>query len=66
MSAKLKPISGLTRRLIQDGFIELEDAEKYSVEANKARQPLVAYLVKRKLFPLRPLQRPRPVNSAPP
>ncbi|MDG2273216.1 MAG: GspE/PulE family protein, partial [Halioglobus sp.] len=50
MSAKLKPISGLTRRLIQDGFIELEDAEKYSVEASKDRLPLVAYLVKENII----------------
>ena len=46
MSAKPKPISGLARRLIQDGLIELEAAEKYSLEAAKARRPLVSYLVK--------------------
>ena len=46
MPAKPKPISGLARRLIQDGLIELEAAEKYSLEAAKARRPLVSYLVK--------------------
>ena len=46
MSAKPKLISGLARRLIQDGLIELEAAEKYSLEAAKARRPLVSYLVK--------------------
>ena len=33
MSAKLKPINGLSRRLTQDGSIKLEDADKYSVHA---------------------------------
>ena len=50
MSARPKPISGLTRRLIQDGLIDLEAAEKCSVEASKARHPLVSYLVKENII----------------
>ena len=50
MSAQSKPISGLTRRLIQDGLIELEAAEKCSVEASKARRSLVSYLVKENII----------------
>jgi type IV pilus assembly protein PilB len=46
MSAKPKPLSGLTKRLIQDGLIDLDAAEKYGLEATKARRPLVSYLVR--------------------
>ncbi|MEZ7965347.1 MAG: type IV-A pilus assembly ATPase PilB [Pseudomonadales bacterium] len=46
MSAKPKPLSGLTKRLIQDGLIDLGAAEKYGLEATRARRPLVSYLVR--------------------
>ena len=46
MSAKPKPLSGLTRRLIQEGLLDTESAEKHELDAAKAKKPLISYLVK--------------------
>ena len=46
MSAKPKPLSGLTRRLIQEGLLDTESAEKHEEDAAKAKKPLISYLVK--------------------
>ena len=46
MSAKPKPLSGLTRRLIQEGLLDTESAEKHEEDAAKAKKTLISYLVK--------------------
>ena len=46
MSAKPKPLSGLTRRLIQEGLLDTESAEKHELDAAKAKKTLISYLVK--------------------
>ncbi|MGB1940764.1 MAG: type IV-A pilus assembly ATPase PilB [Pseudomonadales bacterium] len=46
MSAKPKPLSGLTRRLIQDGLLDAESAEKHELAAIRAKKPLISFLVK--------------------
>jgi len=46
MSAKPKPLSGLTRRLIQEGLLDTESAEKHELDAAKAKKNLISYLVK--------------------
>jgi type IV pilus assembly protein PilB len=43
------PLSGLARRLVQDGLLAEADAGKAVEEAQKKRIPLVAYLVDKKL-----------------
>ena len=50
MSAQPKPISGLTRRLIQDGLIELEATEKYSIGTSIAQHSLVSHLGKENII----------------
>lgn len=46
MSARPKPLSGLTRRLIQDDLLDAESAEKHASAAKKEKKPLISYLVK--------------------
>ncbi|MCH1555408.1 MAG: type IV-A pilus assembly ATPase PilB [Pseudomonadales bacterium] len=46
MSAKPKPLSGLTRRLIQEGLLDSESAEKHELDAAKAKKPLISHLVR--------------------
>ena len=61
-----KPLSGLTKRLIQDGLIDLDAAEKYGLEATKARRPLVSYLVRENIVSAEAIAAAgHPVNLAP-
>jgi type IV pilus assembly protein PilB len=46
MSARPKPLSGLTRRLIQDDLLDAESAEKHASAAKKEKKPLISYLVR--------------------
>ena len=46
MSAKPKPLSGLTRRLLQEGLLDTESAEKHELDAAKAKKTLISYLVR--------------------
>jgi len=51
-TAKL-PMSGVARRLVRDGLISEDDAEKAVDQANKKRTPFVSYLVEQKLVAAR-------------
>lgn len=43
------PLSGLTKCLVQDGFLQEADARKYMEEAQKDKVSLISYLVAKKL-----------------
>ncbi|MEM7220118.1 MAG: type IV-A pilus assembly ATPase PilB [Pseudomonadota bacterium] len=43
------PLSGLARRLVEDGIMELEDANQASAAATKAGMPYVSYIVQNQL-----------------
>ena len=46
MSAKPKALSGLTRRLIQDGLIDQDTAEKHETAAAAKKMPIISHLVR--------------------
>lgn len=46
MSAKPIALSGLTRRLIEDGLIDQSSAEKHETAAAAKRTPLISHLVR--------------------
>lgn len=48
-TASQSNLSGLPRRLVQDGIVSAEDVQKASAAARKEKVPLVAYLVANKM-----------------
>lgn len=48
-TASQSNLSGLPRRLVQDGIVSAEDVQKASTAARKEKVPLVAYLVANKM-----------------
>jgi len=51
MSAKPKALSGLTRRLIQDGLIDQDTAEKHETAAAAKKMPIISHLVREAKVP---------------
>ncbi|HAY44877.1 MAG TPA: type IV-A pilus assembly ATPase PilB [Gammaproteobacteria bacterium] len=49
MSAQPNPLGGLTKRLIEDGLITAESAEKHETLAKTARRSLITHLVREKV-----------------
>ena len=45
MATEMVPLSGLARRLVDDGLLELDAASKAATEARKAGMPFVSYVV---------------------
>ena len=48
-TASQSNLSGLPRRLVQDGIVSAEDVQKASVAARKEKVPLVVYLVAKEM-----------------
>ena len=53
MATEMVPLSGLARRLAEDGLIDLDAANKSTEEARKSGTPFVSYLVQNKVVPAR-------------
>ena len=45
MATQTVPLSGLARRLVEDGILDAESAQNASEEARKAGTPFVSFLV---------------------
>ena len=45
------PLSGLARKLVQDGLLSDAQAQQANAEALKAKVPFVSYVVEKKLLP---------------
>src|SRR6478609_8046441 len=43
------PVNGLARRLVNDGLINMEQAQNALLESRKAKQPITQWLVERKI-----------------
>jgi type IV pilus assembly protein PilB len=49
------PVSGLARRLVNDGLINMEQAQNALLESRKAKQPVTQWLVEHKLVGSQPI-----------